>query len=104
MRKLLFGLIGLLFAVPAVAADLPAGYTQLEYIESTGTQYIDTGIKQQDGDEFGLIYQQITLDTSNRNLFGAAASGQASEFYISQTSSVTYVGNTSNDGIPHNTT
>ncbi len=24
---------------------LPAGYTQLEYIESTGTQYIDTGIK-----------------------------------------------------------
>ncbi|MBO4683113.1 MAG: hypothetical protein J5611_00840 [Alphaproteobacteria bacterium] len=23
---------------------LPAGYTQLEYIESTGTQYIDTGI------------------------------------------------------------
>lgn len=24
---------------------LPAGYTRLEYIESTGTQYIDTGIK-----------------------------------------------------------
>lgn len=23
---------------------LPAGYTQVEYIESTGTQYIDTGI------------------------------------------------------------
>ena len=26
------------------AWDLPAGYTQLEYIESTGTQYIDTGV------------------------------------------------------------
>lgn len=25
-------------------SGLPSGYTQLEYIESTGTQYIDTGI------------------------------------------------------------
>ena len=25
--------------------ELPAGYTRLEYLESTGTQYIDTGIK-----------------------------------------------------------
>ena len=24
-------------------ANLPSGYTQVEYIESTGTQYIDTG-------------------------------------------------------------
>ncbi|MCQ2580972.1 MAG: hypothetical protein MJ164_02270, partial [Alphaproteobacteria bacterium] len=30
------------FASP-VFATLPAGYTELEYIESTGTQYIDTG-------------------------------------------------------------
>jgi hypothetical protein len=27
------------------AEGLPAGYTELEYIESSGTQYIDTGIK-----------------------------------------------------------
>ena len=25
-------------------ADLPDGYTLLRYIESTGTQYIDTGL------------------------------------------------------------
>ena len=43
MKKFLFGIFGLLFAVPAVAATLPAGYTELEYIEFTGTQYIDTG-------------------------------------------------------------
>ena len=55
MRKLLLGLIGLLFAIPSWSATLPAGYTELEYIESTGIQYIDTGIKQQDGDEFGLV-------------------------------------------------
>ena len=28
----------------SLQGGLPAGYTQLEYIESTGTQYIDTGI------------------------------------------------------------
>jgi hypothetical protein len=87
----------------AFSANLPSGYTELEYIESTGTQYIDTVIKQQDGDEFGLVYQQVTLDTSYRSLFGAAESGQASEFYISQTSSVTYVGNISDSSIPRNT-
>ena len=30
--------------VPTEQADLPEGYTQLEYIESSGTQYIDTGV------------------------------------------------------------
>ena len=69
------------------------GYTRLEYIESTGTQYIDTGIKQQDGDEFGLVYQQVTLDASYRSLFGASVSGTAGSLYISQTSSDTWVGN-----------
>ena len=87
----------------AYGNGLPSGYTRLEYIQSTGTQYIDTEIKQQDGDEFGLVYQQITLDTSYRNLFGAAESGRAGEFYISQTSSTTYVGNVSTSIIPRNT-
>lgn len=31
--------------VPIQAANLPSGYTQLKYIESTGTQHIDTGFK-----------------------------------------------------------
>ena len=77
--------------------------TRVEFLESTGTQYIDTGIKQQDGDEFGLIYQQVTLDTSYRSLFGAAASGTNKTFYISQTSSATFVGNVLNPNIPRNT-
>ncbi len=42
MKKILLGLIGLLFTIPSWATDLPAGYTELEYIESTGTQYIVT--------------------------------------------------------------
>ena len=38
---------------------LPAGYTELEYIESSGTQYIDTGVSLRDYDQ-NLF---ITLDT-----------------------------------------
>ena len=42
MKKLIAFVLGLLFSVPAMA--LPSGYTELEYIQTTGTQYIDTGI------------------------------------------------------------
>ncbi|MCQ2581221.1 MAG: hypothetical protein MJ164_03575, partial [Alphaproteobacteria bacterium] len=42
-------------------ATLPAGYTELEYIESTGTQYIDTRIK-------GDLDTEITfVGSSNKN-------------------------------------
>ena len=49
MRKLINFLVLNLFVFiftfitrPTMAVTLPAGYTELEYIESTGTQYIDT--------------------------------------------------------------
>ena len=42
MKKLIACLFGLILSMPAFAA-LPSGYTELEYIEGTGTQYIDTG-------------------------------------------------------------
>ena len=44
MKKILCALLGMLLAGTSWSATLPAGYTQLEYIESTGAQYIDTGI------------------------------------------------------------
>ncbi len=62
MKKLLCAMLGLLFTIPSWA--LPAGYTELEYIESTGTQYIDTGIFGTDGSSF-----EIRLSYSG--LFGA---------------------------------
>ncbi len=69
MKKLLLGLIGLLFAVPAVAATLPAGYTELEYIQSTGTQWIDTGIKGNMSYKYEIDFQQI--DSSQYRNWGA---------------------------------
>ena len=71
MRKLLLGLIGLLFAVPAVATDLPAGYTELEYIESTGTQWIDTGIKWRYGYSLEMAFTAIQTGP-NTAIFGAS--------------------------------
>ena len=41
-----------------VAGRFPAGYTKLAYIESTGTQYIDTGIKASGG----LSVKMHTID------------------------------------------
>ena len=45
LRKQLSSYIALNNYVEAIkSGQLPTGYTELEYIESTGTQYIDTGI------------------------------------------------------------
>ncbi len=46
MRKLLCALLGMLLAGTSWSATLPAGYTQLEYIEATDltTTYINTGV------------------------------------------------------------
>ena len=44
LKSLLFGLLVLVSFAPANAA-LPEGYTELKYIESSGTQYINTGVK-----------------------------------------------------------
>lgn len=56
---------------------LPAGYTQLEYIEATGTQYIDTGITA--SYSIGVVADfQYTALSSGQSLFqvysGSAAS------------------------------
>ena len=39
------------------AQTLPAGYTQLEYLESTGTQYIDTGVEAIPGTAINTRFQ-----------------------------------------------
>ena len=45
LRKQLSSYIALNNYVEAIrSSQLPTGYTELEYIESTGTQYIDTGV------------------------------------------------------------
>ena len=50
--------------------QLPSGYTQVEYIESTGTQYIDTGIIPTNNTKFEMDFQLTDITPSNVAVFG----------------------------------
>jgi len=50
---------------------LPAGYTQLSYIESTGTQYIDTDVKWRYGYKIQMDLTSIS-NSGNYAFFGAS--------------------------------
>jgi len=49
--------------------QVPAGYTQLEYIESTGTQWIDTGMKIGPSENISVKFAYTT--NNERRWFGA---------------------------------
>ncbi len=48
--------------------QVPAGYTALEYLESTGTQWIDTGIYFDYSKNFRVIGKAINLNLALRNV------------------------------------
>ena len=48
---------------------LPSGYTQLEYIETTGTQYIDTGVNANSDYSVDIVFTTPST-LSNGSLFG----------------------------------
>lgn len=60
---------------------LPTGYTELEYIQGTGTQYIDIGRKMYNNSEIDLCFSfdDIPQDCS---IFGSRLSGSTNNFEI----------------------
>lgn len=50
-------------------ANIPSEYEEVEYIESTGTQYIDTNYTPVQGDD--LEFKNVTINTFNGVLFSA---------------------------------
>lgn len=54
----------------AVWKGLPSGYKKLDYIETTGTQFIDTGVIL-DQDSRIVTTLQLTASVSGQNLYGA---------------------------------
>lgn len=58
------------------AKRLPYGYTELEYLESSGTQYIDTGINPQVAPN--AIADLMLLNTLDRDYWGNSLVGSAS--------------------------
>ena len=73
MRKILSLVLGLMWVLPVWGA-LPTGYTKLEYIESTGTQYIDTGYKFSAGNKFEVVLNPLN-NIQQGWFFGANSSG-----------------------------
>ena len=83
---------------------LPSGYAQVEYIESSGTQYIDTGVYPTQNVRYALDFVWPVLNNST-SLFGSQkATGQDAAliaYYTSSTGLSFYVG-TSKGILQHN--
>ena len=82
----LYDLIGGEFYTTPTAAGavaLPSGYTQLEYIQSSGTQYVDTGFKPDGETTVNIVFQTSSApDNLNDTLpvYGAATDYNSNAF------------------------
>ena len=75
----MMGKVSLSGIVPKLTApsSLPAGYTRLAYIQSSGTQYIDTGIKPNQDTVAVADVQFYTFPTAHSAVFGVYTSSNA---------------------------
>ena len=71
VRAMFVAVVAIFAFAPAHAATLPAGYTELEYIEGTGTQYIDTGIIANDTTGFDTTFQKTVNNNSDAMIIGS---------------------------------
>lgn len=71
-------------------ARLPDGYTELTYIQSSGTQYIDTGFKPSGNSGVVVDYQQIGTISSQDPLFGGRRDSNTAAFVMWLASDVSY--------------
>ena len=69
---------------------LPDGYTELEYIESTGTQYIDTGFKPNNNTRVVMDADVTSNTTDWKALFSVRTNSTTGTFGIIWTSSQVY--------------
>lgn len=64
-------------------SDLPAGYTALEYLESSGTQYVDTGVYLSNLHNVTVRAQQVASSAASMAIFGSQDDGNATSFALS---------------------
>ena len=76
---------------------LPDGYTQLEYLESSGTQYIDTGYKANQKTEYEVKFSYSKMiDSSNGFVLGARISSTEENLSVTCDSGTIFVGRGNN--------
>ena len=79
------------YAVKLSFSPLPKGYTELEYLESTGTQYIDTTVPMSGNANFDIEMSNFVTSTQHSGAFGVDNNGQQPAVgLISATSSTTF--------------
>lgn len=61
-------------------ARLPAGYTEVAYIESDGTQYVDTGFKPNQDTRLILDFEPVSV--SQTHLFGSRSASSGSDAFL----------------------
>ena len=66
----------------APGKGLPAGYTKLQYIQSTGTQYVDTGFKPKNTTKVTADFQVTTQPASHLVIFGSRTSYSSSDQFV----------------------
>lgn len=72
------------------SAGLPEGYTQVEYIESHGAEYIDTGFKPDNDTRIILdVCLNAVVDGTEAAIFGARTAANSNGFYMFQEISAT---------------
>ena len=81
MKRMLTVLVALVVTATICAAELPSGYVQTEYIESTGAQYIDSGYTFDYTCRAELDFQ-MTNTKGQQYLFGASANALSVSTYI----------------------
>lgn len=64
------------------ASRLPEGYTEVEYIQSSGTQYINTGVTGKSGIKAECKYEILNSDFANTFLLGSVPSGWTPRCYL----------------------
>lgn len=61
---------------------LPYGYQKLQYIQSSGTQYVDTGFKPKNTTKITADFQVTTQPTSHLIIFGCRTSYNSSDQFV----------------------
>ena len=83
--------------------SLPSGYKRLEYIQSSGTQYIDTGFKPNQDTRVVTKFDMIQTDTTWRKLWGSGSGSYNLDFALwndGTTKLQSYYGTKTNNAVP----
>lgn len=84
---------------------LPDIYTQVEYLESTGTQYIDTGYKVNANTEYEVEFSYSTqLEANNGFVLGSRISSTSENISLTCDQYIFYVGRGTNYSLVNSTT